>query len=432
MFKNFWYAVEFSTDVKPGKPMKVKLLGQQLVLYRKHSDNSVVALSDLCVHRGAALSDGELKGDCVVCPYHGWEYNPGGVVERIPAHPEKGIPRKARVDSYPTQEKYKFVWVYMGDLPEEERPPLPDWSVIDDDVNFRAVTGQFLWKSNYERILENGVDVAHTPFVHGGVFGNKEKPEVPEFQIEESEWHCKVSIELNPPRSKGLWGMINPNRQALADRPPVPVSTTWWLPNMILLEIGTPMGALKIFDVNIPIDEETTLVKFVALRSFFKGAWADRDARRRIFKVLYEDQAIVDAVRPELLPFDLSAELHVKSDYNAIKYRRRRQELIEAGWGVEDNTIVGEGPARVEARVIPSPVRKEVPELASAWNYKEVRSRELRMNRGEPPVPLRTERRLVMDDPEPAAAEPPVAEQVVKSADKTDGTNPTKDKEVIA
>ena len=137
------------------------------------------------------------------------------------------------------------------------------------------------------------------------------------------------------------------------------------------------MGELKIFDVNIPIDEETTLVKFVALRTFFKGKWADRDARRRVFKVLYEDQAIVDTVRPELLPFDLSDELHVKSDYNAVLYRRRRQELIEMGWGVEGNTIVGEGPARVEQRVIPSPIRKEVPELASAWNFKEVRSREI-------------------------------------------------------
>jgi hypothetical protein len=47
------------------------------------------------------------------------------------------------------------------------------------------------------------------------------------------------------------------------------------------------------------------------------------------------------------------------------------------GWSVEGNTIVGEGPARVEQRVIPSPIRKEVPELASAWNFKEVRSREI-------------------------------------------------------
>ncbi|WP_110241499.1 aromatic ring-hydroxylating oxygenase subunit alpha [Nocardioides gilvus] len=377
MFKNFWYAVEFTDDVVAGKPMKVKVLGQQLVLYRKGSDNSVVAMSDLCVHRGAALSDGEVKGDCVVCPYHGWEYEPDGAVSRIPAHPDKGIPRKARVDSYPTLEQYGFVWVYMGDLPEEERPPIPDWSLVNDTVNYRAVRGSFLWKSNYERILENGVDVAHTPFVHGGVFGNPEKPEVPDYAVEETEWSCKISVELHPPKSKGMWGFINPNKQDLANRPPVKVSNTWWLPNMILLEIETPMGPLKIYDVNIPIDEDTTLVKFIALRGFFKGAWADADARRRVFKVLYEDQAIVDAVRPELLPFDLSAELHVKSDYNATLYRRRRQELIDMGWSVEGNTIVGEGPARVEARVIPSPARKGVPELASAWNFKEVRSRQI-------------------------------------------------------
>jgi phenylpropionate dioxygenase-like ring-hydroxylating dioxygenase large terminal subunit len=403
MFKNFWYAVEFSTDLEVGKPKKVKILGQQLVLYRKNSDHSVVAMSDLCVHRGAALSGGTVKDDCIVCPYHGWEYDPDGVVTKVPAQPEKGIPRKARIDSYPTQEKYMFIWVYMGDLPEEERPPIPDWSDIDDTETYRAVTGSFLWNSNYERILENGIDVAHTPFVHGGVFGNPEKPEVPDFVMEESDWHCKISIELNPPRSKGMWGMINPNRQALTERPPVPVSTTWFMPNMILLDVGTPMGAMKIFDVNIPIDEDTTLVKFVALRSFFKGKWADRDARRRVFKVLYEDQAIVDNVRPELLPFDLSAELHIKSDQNAVKYRRRRQELIEAGWSVEGNTIVGDGPARVEARVIPSPTRKAVPELASAWNFKEVRSRDILDARGESSAP-RVEHRLVLhDDPAPEA-----------------------------
>ena len=291
MFKNFWYAVEFSADVKVGSPMKVKLLGQQLVVYRKPSDGKVVAMSDLCVHRGAALSAGTLKGDCIVCPYHGWEYGPDGAVQKIPAHPDKGLPRKARIDSYPVQEKYMMIWVFMGDLPEEERPPIPDWSAVDDTENYRAVTGSFLWHSNYERILENGVDVAHPPFVHGGVFGNPEKPEVPDFELEESPWHCKISVKLNPPASKGLWGMITPNRtKDLSKRPLVPVSTTWWLPNMILLEVDTPIGALKIFDVNIPIDEETTLVKYIALRSFFKGAWADRDARRRVVKVLKEDR----------------------------------------------------------------------------------------------------------------------------------------------
>lgn len=378
MFKNFWYAVEFSADVQVGSPAKVKVLGQQLVLYRKPSDGSVVAMSDLCVHRGAALSAGEVKGDCIVCPYHGWEYGPDGVVQKIPAHPEKSIPRKARIDSYPVVEKHMMIWVYMGDLPEEERPPIPDWSAVDDTETYRAVTGSFLWRSNYERILENGVDIAHTPFVHRGSFGNPEKPEVPEFEVETSPWHCKASVKLAAPRPRGIWGRINPDKSDLKGRPPVPVSTTWWLPNAILLEVDLPLGELKIFDVNIPIDEDTTLVKFIALRTFFKGAWADKDAKRRVMNVLYQDEAVVNTVRPELLPFDLSDELHVKSDYNQVLYRRRRKELVEMGWSVEGNTIVGEGTAaRVEARVIPSPARKEVPELASAWNFKEVRSRQL-------------------------------------------------------
>ncbi len=107
----------------------------------------------------------------------------------------------------------------MGDLPEEERPPIPDWSAVDDTETYRAVTGTFLWKSNYERILENGVDIAHTPFVHAGAFGNPDKPEMPEFEVETSPWHCKASVKLNPPKPKGIWGRINPDKGDLQEPP---------------------------------------------------------------------------------------------------------------------------------------------------------------------------------------------------------------------
>ena len=155
------------------------------MVYRK-SDGSVACLSDLCVHRGAALSKGELKGDCLVCPYHGWEYEPNGAVSKIPANPPgRSIPKKARVDSYPTIERYGFLWVFLGDLPEEERPPIPVWPEFEQTDKYRAVTGEYLWHSNYERIMENGTDIAHAPFVHGGVFGNPEKAEVADHVLEE-------------------------------------------------------------------------------------------------------------------------------------------------------------------------------------------------------------------------------------------------------
>lgn len=374
MFKNFWYAVEFSKDVS-SKPLKFVCLGQQLVMYRK-VDGSVVCLSDLCVHRGAALSEGTIKGDCIVCPYHGWEYEPDGAVSRIPANtPDRAIPKKARVDSYPTLEKYGFVWVFLGDLPESERPPMPEWPEFDQPDKYRAVYGEYHWNSNYERILENGTDIAHAPFVHGGAFGNPEMAEVADHVLEETPWSCFTAVTLHPPAPKGRNKRLTDNKtKKLKERPGVLTKTGWMLPNMIRLEVNLPFGQIVIYDTNIPIDENTTLVKWVALRTFFKGKWADRDAKKRTLRIFEQDRRIVDTVRPELLPFDLSAELQIRSDGVAVAYRRRRQELIEMGWGIESNTIVGDGP-RTHATVIPSPARRDNPELARAWTFKEVQSR---------------------------------------------------------
>ncbi len=376
MFKNFWYAVEFSKDVTT-KPKKIVCLGQQLVVYRK-SDGSVACLSDLCVHRGAALSEGWLKDDCIVCPYHGWQYQPDGAVAKIPANPPgRSIPKKARVDSYPVQEHYGFVWVFLGDLPEEERPPIPDWPEFAQTDKYRAVYGEYLWHSNYERIVENGTDIAHAPFVHGGAFGNPEKAEVADYQVEETPWSCFAEVTLHPPAPKGRNKRLSESKSKdLKERPGVRTRTGWMLPNLIRLEVNLAFGQIVIYDTNIPIDENTTLVKWVALRTFFKGRWADRDAKKRTLRIFDQDKRIVDTVRPELLPFDLSAELQLRSDAIAVAYRRRRQQLLEMGWGIESNTIVGDGP-RTHATVIPSPARRDNPELARAWTFKEVQSRQV-------------------------------------------------------
>jgi nitrite reductase/ring-hydroxylating ferredoxin subunit len=163
MLKNFWYAIAFSHEITE-QPSKHTVLGQQLVVFRQKRSGRVVVMSDLCVHRGGALSGGwqDDKG-CVVCPYHGWEYDADGKAVRIPANLEgRPIPKKARVDSYPVQEKYRFVWVFLGDLPEEERPPIPNWDEHFNDPSLRAVEGQFLWNANYERVMENGCDIAPT------------------------------------------------------------------------------------------------------------------------------------------------------------------------------------------------------------------------------------------------------------------------------
>ena len=53
-------------------------------------------------------------------------------------------------------------------------PEVPQFA----DANFRSIQGDFRCNANYERVLENVLDFAHAPFVHGKAFGNPDAPEV--------------------------------------------------------------------------------------------------------------------------------------------------------------------------------------------------------------------------------------------------------------
>ncbi|GIH80829.1 aromatic ring-hydroxylating oxygenase subunit alpha [Planobispora longispora] len=365
MLKNFWYALEFGDRVGP-TPVKVTCLGQDFVLYRT-GDGTAVCLSDLCVHRGGALSMGTVSGDRVVCPYHGWEYRPDGACVKIPANPPgRGVPKKARVDSYPTAERYGMVWAFLGDLPEDERPPIPHIPEHGDPA-FREVHYEMEIAANYERTFENVVDAAHTPFVHGTAFGNPDKPEIPDFEIKQDDWSAEADILLSPPPPGGLWSLLARRRP----RPEyVTVTNGWYLPNVVKLHVRLPFGDLILYDFNIPLSQDRTLIKILGYRNFFTGRWADGNAVKRIEKILLQDKPVVESQRPELLPFDLPDELHMRSDALQVAYRRRRARLIEEGWWVGgDDIVTGDGPRR-RATVIPSPARRDNPELARAWVHK--------------------------------------------------------------
>jgi hypothetical protein len=43
--------------------------------------------------------------------------------------------------------------------------------------------------------------------------------------------------------------------------------------------------------------------------------------------IIYADLPIIKSQRPELLPLDLQAELHLRSDRTAVAYRRWLQKL---------------------------------------------------------------------------------------------------------
>jgi phenylpropionate dioxygenase-like ring-hydroxylating dioxygenase large terminal subunit len=364
MLKNFWYAVEFSHAVT-SKPVLVKVLGQELALFRT-SAGRIAAVSNLCVHRGGNLAGGAVINDCIRCPYHGWLFDKSGACTSIPANPPGApIPKKAQIDAYPTEERYGFIWVFLGDLPEAERPPIPLLPEFGQP-GWRPIYGEFVWKANYRRVVENGLDFAHGPFVHEQSFGNINEPEVPDHEVISDDYSVRASLELPASPPKGFWKYLRAKEQ-----PKVPVSLTMYMPNIVQIDIRiSPKWRNIIFDTNIPVDEHTTRTLWVSMRNFFTGAWADGNARSRTLKIFNEDRFTVETQRPELLPEDLVAELPVKSDQLVLSCRRMYRKYLEMGWGLDVDRIKGEQTR--QPLVIPSPARRDGQGKTKLWVFPEV------------------------------------------------------------
>ncbi len=326
MLRNFWYACYPSADLAR-KPTRLRMLGHDFVLYRDNA-GTVVALDDRCSHRGASLSGGEVDGDCVVCPYHGWRFDHTGTCVAIPANRDNAkIPRKAGLRSYPAEERYGWIWLFIGDLPAAERPPLPPLPEYGDP-NWKAIHGSFLWNAHYTRVVENGMDIAHAPFVHRRSFGNPKRPEVDDYEITEHPWGASAYVELVAPPPGGLWSLVLPK-----ERPPVKTRVGFYMPCCTRLDLDLGRMKMIIFSTNIPIDEDHTLTRWIMMRDFIRGDWADGNARKRTLQIFLEDQPIVEAQRPKAVPLDMGREVHAKSDAIPLAFRKMRREcIVERGW----------------------------------------------------------------------------------------------------
>jgi phenylpropionate dioxygenase-like ring-hydroxylating dioxygenase large terminal subunit len=350
MIINQWYVAEDVSNITD-KPKRVKLLGFDYVLFRG-PDGAINCLSDVCIHRGASLGAGRVENGCVECPYHGWTYDGAGKVTRIPSLPaEATVPSRARVDSYPVIERFGWVWVFLGDLPEAERPPLPDFPEYDDSENWRCVRGEWLWNADYVRVVENGLDFAHAPFVHPS-FGDRDRAEIHDFEIEQDEWSARAKVTYIPPIPKGVWKFVRKERTAVQAQPGFHCSGATMRLDVWL----SPSWRMVIFDVNTPVDENTTLTRWIMARTFFRQRIWDEDSRKRTLKIFQQDTVIVEEICPERVPIDLREEFSVKSDALMNAFRFKRRELVQRGWALDIEQLRGMIDGR-RAVVIPSPAR---------------------------------------------------------------------------
>src|SRR3990167_8027247 len=103
MLRRYWLPVGCSEYVTK-KPQRIKVLGEEFVLYRGESGGA--ALMQLrCAHRSLALDYGRVEGDCLRCPYHGWLYDRTGQCLEQPAETEgSSFKDKIKLKSYKVHE----------------------------------------------------------------------------------------------------------------------------------------------------------------------------------------------------------------------------------------------------------------------------------------------------------------------------------------
>lgn len=331
MLKNFWYACDFSSAITD-KPKQIRMFGQNFVLYRNTQGKAIV-LKDQCPHRGAALSLGWVEDNCIRCPYHGWKFQADGKCIDIPANGKDAlVPQKAHVDSYPVQEKYGFVWMFYGDLPEAERspiPPLPEY----DDPNFHPIFVEVKFNAHYTRVIENALCPAHMATVHAKSFGAgfADDPRVAPYEVKDENFGFSARLKYtNFTKPKGIFKLFfRPKRTELNAK------TTFYLPNITIIESNFVRGTMVNYAIHVPVDENTTISKRIQFRNVLKYRWADPLFVKFHYKVCEEDRVVCESQYPRVIPDSFSEEVHVPADALSLAYRRLCQKYRAMGWGLE-------------------------------------------------------------------------------------------------
>jgi vanillate O-demethylase monooxygenase subunit len=314
----FWHPVAYSHDVGTS-PVAATLLDEELVIYR--TGDGVVVAKNICLHRGSRLTLGRLEGDELVCAYHGWRYGPDGRCTRIPAQPpERKIAPTVRLLTFPAVERYGVVWTCLSRDPRRE---LPEWPEAEDPAYRWLSLAPQDWHTSAARQVENFLDVSHFGFVHVGTFGNPDVPEVDPVEVETTPTGLRYTfpyLARNPAGS--TLGTATTVRRVMEYEA--------WLPFCARLAIKYPEkgeGAEHvIFNCASPVSAKQMRI-FMFFARNFEHETPGEEVVAFDAKIVSEDRPVVESQRPEQLPLDLAAELHVQADRMTIAYRRALASL---------------------------------------------------------------------------------------------------------
>jgi 5,5'-dehydrodivanillate O-demethylase len=199
LLRRFWHPVGRSETLAAGKARPVRVMGEDLTLYRGESGTPYL-VGGRCPHRLTLLHTGWIQGENLRCMYHGWQFDGLGHCLERPAEGDVR-PSQVRIAGYPLHEYSGLIFAYLGegsapafDLPRKD---------VFERPNSLLFTREETWPCNWLQQVENSLDAVHVSFVHHwgtvGTFGQAVAATIPQLEYEETD----AGIRQTATRSKG-------------------------------------------------------------------------------------------------------------------------------------------------------------------------------------------------------------------------------------
>ena len=326
LLRRYWWPIGFTDEMKGPRPQKVRLLGEDFVLFRD-GKGQIGLLELLCAHRRTSLALGRVEEQGLRCCYHGWLFDAAGRCLDQPCEDEGATFKdKVRQKSYPVQEAAGLIFGYIGPRPA---PLLPKYDMLEWQGGKRV-----LWSNlnycNWLQSVENACDVSHIPWLHAGPYPGfaAQKPHIT-WDRKASGMHFEIRLANYNDANTGEVIFPSANRFASS-------------------RVGTDVSQLKDRDQDarqnllfrVPVDDVTLRNVFLAIYPDRENVRITQGEQKRVAgeyaKVedgwwdigsVDQDRAAIEGQGPIT---DRSTEHLAPSDRGVTMYRGMLREAIKA------------------------------------------------------------------------------------------------------
>ena len=313
---NFFWKIGKSENYKKTELHRTLFNDYPICVYRNHL-GKMVAISDICVHRGAALSYGKLlDNNCVQCPYHGWEYK-NGIIKNIPGCTE--INKNFGVPNFEVQEINNDVFIcptYDLNSRNGINTSIPIYTPPEaTDSNFVRVHGRKLIKRPHSLVTENVLDMMHISYVHS--FGNQLSPIPYEIKYEDlNEYSGKTTFHY----TSGPTSMSS----IIGNAKQVKVENEFYLPDTTVTRVYAGKIIKTIVTHCYPIGRNESILHHDLYRNFLEYPLFDWLFQSQMDITLREDVNIINGIYDN----HIRGFMNTKYDVTQLKYREKWNKQV--------------------------------------------------------------------------------------------------------